>query len=50
MVRAREVIATPLVVNQVEFHPLLDQSDLLLAAVATQIPLSSYCSIARGSA
>jgi 2,5-diketo-D-gluconate reductase B len=48
MVRAREVIATPLVVNQVEFHPLLDQSDLLLAAVATQIPLSSYCSIARG--
>ena len=48
MVRAREAIATPLVVNQVEFHPLLDQSDLLQAAVATQIPLSSYCSIARG--
>ncbi|AOO55255.1 aldo/keto reductase [Raoultella ornithinolytica] len=48
MVRAREAIAAPLVVNQVEFHPLLDQSDLLQAAVATQIPLSSYCSIARG--
>lgn len=48
MVRAREAIAAPLVVNQVEFHPLLDQSNLLQAAVATQIPLSSYCSIARG--
>ena len=45
---AREEIATPLVVNQVEFHPLLDQRDLLQAAVETQIPLSSYCSIARG--
>ena len=45
---ARGEIATPLVVNQVEFHPLLDQCDLLQAAVETQIPLSSYCSIARG--
>lgn len=45
---ARDEIATPLVVNQVEFHPLLDQRDLLQAAVETQIPLSSYCSIARG--
>ncbi|TCW17710.1 2,5-diketo-D-gluconate reductase B [Raoultella sp. BIGb0138] len=50
MLRARDAIATPLVVNQVEFHPLLDQRDLLQAAVATQIPLSSYCSIARGEA
>ena len=45
---ARETIATPLVVNQVEFHPLLDQRKLLAAASETGIPLSSYCSVARG--
>ncbi|RKQ38977.1 aldo/keto reductase [Enterobacter sp. R1(2018)] len=50
MAQAREAIATPLIVNQVEFHPLLDQSELLEAAVETNIPLSSYCSIARGEA
>jgi 2,5-diketo-D-gluconate reductase B len=48
MRRARELIETPLVVNQVEFHPLLDQSILLRAASETGIPLSSYCSLARG--
>jgi len=48
MFKAIDVTSTPLIVNQVEFHPLLDQSDLLQAAVDTQIPLSSYCSIARG--
>jgi 2,5-diketo-D-gluconate reductase B len=42
------VIDTPLAVNQVEFHPLLDQSKLLAAAQETGIPLSSYCSLARG--
>ncbi len=45
---ARATIGTPLAVNQVEFHPLLDQSVLLDAAAATDIPLSSYCSVARG--
>jgi 2,5-diketo-D-gluconate reductase B len=39
----------PLVTNQVEFHPLLDQSVLLAAAVETGIPLASYCSVARGA-
>lgn len=45
---ARTVVARPLVTNQVEFHPLLDQSVLLRAANRTGIPLSSYCSVARG--
>ena len=45
---ARKLIATPLISNQVEFHPLLDQSILLQAAKETGIPLSSYCSVARG--
>src|SRR5690606_39204769 len=38
----------PLVTNQVEFHPLLDQRKLLAAATETGIPLSSYASVARG--
>lgn len=38
----------PLVTNQVEFHPLLNQDKLMEAAVETGIPLSSYCSLARG--
>ncbi|MBE1282734.1 MAG: aldo/keto reductase [Rhodobacteraceae bacterium] len=42
------IIDTPLVTNQVEFHPLLNQDVLLAAASETGIPLSSYCSVARG--
>jgi 2,5-diketo-D-gluconate reductase B len=45
---AKSAIETPLVVNQVEFHPLLNQDALLSAARETGIPLSSYCSVARG--
>ena len=48
MRRAREIIETPLIANQVEFHPLLDQSILLAAAADTGIVLTSYCSVARG--
>lgn len=45
---ARSIIDAPLSTNQVEFHPLLDQSHLMAAATETGIPLSSYCSLARG--
>lgn len=45
---ATRIIDTPLVSNQVEFHPLLNQDILLAAATETGIPLSSYCSVARG--
>lgn len=45
---AKAIIDAPLATNQVEFHPLLDQSRLLTAARDTGIPLSSYCSLARG--
>jgi 2,5-diketo-D-gluconate reductase B len=48
MRQAKASVAVPLVTNQVEFHPLLDQSVLLGAAAETGIPLSSYCSVARG--
>lgn len=48
MRQAAEVLEAPCVTNQVEFHPLLDQSVLLGAAGETGIPLSAYCSVARG--
>lgn len=48
MREAVDIVDTPIVTNQVEFHPLLNQDILLAAAVETGIPLSSYCSIARG--
>ena len=40
----------PVATNQVEFHPLLDTTKLLDAANRLGIPLSSYCSLARGEA
>lgn len=45
---ARAIVDAPLVTNQVEFHPLLNQDTLLAAATETGIPLASYCSVARG--
>lgn len=45
---AKTIVNAPLVTNQVEFHPLLNQDALLAAAYETNIPLSSYCSVARG--
>ena len=46
---AASIIDEPLVTNQVEFHPLLDQTALLDAAAEEGIPISSYCSVARGA-
>lgn len=45
---ARAIVDAPLVTNQVEFHPLLNQDKLLAAAAETGIPLASYSSVARG--
>lgn len=45
---ARQIVDAPLVTNQVEFHPLLNQDVLLAASAETGIPLSSYSSVARG--
>ncbi len=46
---AVSVIDAPLVTNQVEFHPLLNQDKLMAGANEVGIPLSSYCSVARGA-
>lgn len=48
MRQAKSIVDAPLVTNQVEFHPFLNQDILLAAANETGIPLSSYCSVARG--
>lgn len=48
MRRLGQLTDAPIATNQVEFHPLLDQSILLAAAAETGIPLASYCSVARG--
>lgn len=48
MRQAKQLVDVPLVANQVEFHPLLDQSKLLAAANETGIPLCSYSAVARG--
>lgn len=48
MRRALAVMDTPPVVNQVEFHPLINQDKVLAVSADTGIPLCSYCSIARG--
>ncbi|MEZ5480073.1 MAG: aldo/keto reductase [Thiolinea sp.] len=46
--QARDLLDVPLVANQVEYHPLLNQEALQQAADETGIPLTSYCSVARG--
>ncbi len=46
--RTIEICKVPVATNQVEFHPLLNQDTLRKAAAETGIPLSSYCSVARG--
>lgn len=45
---AKEQVQADIAINQVEFHPFLDQSRLLAAAADLGIPLSAYCSVARG--
>ncbi len=46
---AKAAVDAPIVTNQVEFHPLIDQRKLLAAASDIGIPLSAYCSVARGA-
>lgn len=45
---AVKIVDAPIVTNQVEFHPLLNQDRLLAGANEVGIPLSSYSSVARG--
>jgi 2,5-diketo-D-gluconate reductase B len=45
---AQSLLDGEIAVNQVEFHPLLDQSVLLDASNECGVPLSSFCSVARG--
>ena len=42
------IVEAPIATNQVEFHPLLNQTLLLASANEIGFSLSSYCSVARG--
>ncbi|MEX0344361.1 MAG: aldo/keto reductase [Rhizobiaceae bacterium] len=48
MKEAVKIVDAPIVTNQVEFHPLLNQDRLIAGANEAGIPLSSYSSVARG--
>jgi 2,5-diketo-D-gluconate reductase B len=48
MIFATQLLDAPLSTNQVEFHPLLNQDTLLATSKKLEVPLSSYCSVARG--
>lgn len=42
--------AEPLVTNQIEMHPFIDQSKVLVACKRHGLAVTAYCPIARGSA
>lgn len=42
-------IPDPIAVNQVEFHPFLDQTRLMEGSAALGVPLAAYCAVARGA-
>jgi 2,5-diketo-D-gluconate reductase B len=46
--RAVAASQRPVATNQVEYHPLLDQTTLKAASDALCIPLTAYCPLARG--
>ena len=46
--RAVKRTKVPLIANQVEFHPLIDQTKLLAAARELSITLEAYCVLGRG--
>jgi 2,5-diketo-D-gluconate reductase B len=48
--RAASRARHPLINNQVEFHPMIDQSKLVAAAKQLGIALSAYAPLARGAA
>jgi diketogulonate reductase-like aldo/keto reductase len=50
MRRAAERATLPLVNNQVEFHPLLDQSKVMAEAKRLGMALTAYAPLARGAA
>lgn len=46
--RAVKRAKVPLIANQVEFHPLIDQTKLLAAAKELSLTLEAYCVLGRG--
>jgi 2,5-diketo-D-gluconate reductase B len=46
--RAVKRANVPLIANQIEFHPLIDQTKLLAAAKELSLTLEAYCVLGRG--
>jgi 2,5-diketo-D-gluconate reductase B len=46
--RVMEEIRAPIFCEQVEFHPFIDQLDILDYSIENEIMMSAYCPIARG--
>ena len=46
---AKSVMSHPIAASQVEFHPFIDQSKLMAAHEAMQIPWEAYSPLARGN-
>lgn len=46
--RTKEVSEAPLVTNQIEYHPFLDQSAALRAARELSVSVTAYCPLAQG--
>jgi 2,5-diketo-D-gluconate reductase B len=46
--RAAKRAKIPLIANQVEFHPLIDQTKLLATAKELSVALEAYCVLGRG--
>lgn len=48
METACDVLSSPIAVNQIEFHPLINQQHMLAAASRLGIQISAYCPIVKG--
>ena len=46
--RAAKRAKAPLIANQIEFHPLINQTKLLAAAKELSVTLEAYCVLGRG--
>jgi 2,5-diketo-D-gluconate reductase B len=46
--RAAELASEPLVTNQIEVHPFIDQSKVLAACRGLGLAVTAYCPLARG--
>jgi diketogulonate reductase-like aldo/keto reductase len=47
--QAAKLASEPLVTNQIEVHPFIDQSKVIAACARHKLSVTAYCPLARGS-